>query len=134
MVLVIQPLLTPTVMAIEQTTMAAQLRRRVRFAMALQVNGAGAGQLLHGQHRARDQTRIVLHLGADRQIKTIAEQVAVAIVQLQLHLQVRISDSELQQQTIEKGLAQRYRHADPHWPRQFILEHCQGLPGPFHLP
>ncbi|MNP61856.1 hypothetical protein D3C76_1570810 [compost metagenome] len=102
--------------------------------MTVQVCRTGTGQLLHGQHRARDQARIVLYLGPDRQIKTIAEQVTVAIVQLQLHLQVRIGNGELQQQSIEKSLAQRYRHADSHRSRQFILEHRQGLPGAFHLP
>ncbi len=125
--LVIQPLFATTVVAVEQATVADQLRRCQRFPVLLQIGRAGAGHFMPGQQRPGDQPFIVGHRRAYCQIKTVPRQVTIIVVQIQLDLYLRVLPGKLQQQTIEEGFTQGNRNGHTHRPCHIVLEPRQCL-------
>ncbi len=86
-----------------------------------------------GQQWFGDKALIFNRPRAHAQIETVPRQIPVAVVQLQLDLDLRIALSELQQHAIEEGFPQGNRHRHAHRPRQVVLESRQGLTRPLHL-
>gem|GEM_PF-4266611 len=133
MLLVIQPLFTTTVVAVQQAVVAHQFRRRQRLAVLFQVSRAGAGHLVPGEQRLGDQTLVVGDLRTYRQVEAIPRQVPVLVVEFQLDLHLWVLPGKLQQQTVEEGFAQGHRNRHTHRTDEIILEPGQCLTCPLHL-
>ncbi len=121
MLAVVVPLLATAVVAVKQTAVLDQFLRRNRLAVLLKIGRAGAGDLVPVKHLLGHQPFMAGNLRAYRQIKPFPHHIAIAVVELQLDLHLRVFAGKLQQQRIKEGLAQGYGHGHAYRACNIIL-------------